>query len=167
MDKTIAIGELAKRSGMATSAIRFYEQEGLIDSTRTTSGRRQYRKETLRRVAFIRAAQAVGLSLMDIKKALAQLPGQRTPTRQDWERLSRTWQPLLQEHIDRLTALRDKLTGCIGCGCLSLKSCALYNPEDIAQSRGSGARYLLGNSPSDVLIGSDAPGSKGRRAVKR
>jgi MerR family transcriptional regulator, redox-sensitive transcriptional activator SoxR len=166
MDETIAIGELAKRSGMATSAIRFYEQEGLISSTRTVGGRRQYRRETLRRVAFIRAAQAVGLSLVDIKNVLAELPGQRTPTRQDWERLSRRWQPLLQERIDRLTALRDQLASCIGCGCLSLKSCLLYNPEDIARWQGSGARYLLDGAPDEVLIGNDALTPKRRRSAK-
>jgi MerR family transcriptional regulator, redox-sensitive transcriptional activator SoxR len=152
MNETIiTIGELAKRSGVATSAIRFYEEQGLISSTRTGGGQRQYRRETLRRIGFIRAAQAVGLNLAEIRSALGTLPGQRTPTRQDWERLSRAWQPLLQERIDRLIALRDQLASCVGCGCLSLKSCSLYNPEDIARRRGSGARYLLGDTSRAVL----------------
>jgi len=151
MNEAITIGELAKRSGLAASAIRFYEEQGLIGSTRTQGGQRQNRRETLRRVAFIRAAQAVGLNLSEIRSALATLPGQRTPTKQDWERLSRAWQPLLQERIDRLVALRDQLACCVGCGCLSLKSCSLYNPEDVARRRGSGPRYLLGDTPRDVL----------------
>jgi MerR family redox-sensitive transcriptional activator SoxR len=152
MNETIiTIGELAKRSGVATSAIRFYEEQGLISSTRTDGGQRQYRRETLRRVGFIRAAQAVGLNLAEIRSALDALPGQRTPTKQDWERLSRAWQPLLQERIDGLIALRDQLASCVGCGCLSLKSCSLYNPEDAARRRGSGARYLLGDTSRAVL----------------
>jgi MerR family redox-sensitive transcriptional activator SoxR len=150
-DTVISIGELAQRSGVATSAIRFYEDQGLINSTRTAGGQRQYRKDTLRRVGFIRAAQAVGLNLSDIRAALETLPGRRTPTKQDWERLSRSWQPLLTERIDRLLALRDRLASCVGCGCLSLKSCALYNPDDAAGRRGSGARYLLGDTAIAVL----------------
>ncbi|WP_244439002.1 redox-sensitive transcriptional activator SoxR [Paraburkholderia dilworthii] len=150
-ETAIAIGELAKRSGVATSAIRFYEEQGLICSTRTEGGQRQYRRDTLRRVGFIRAAQAVGLNLSEIRSALETLPGQRTPTKQDWERLSRTWHPLLQERIDGLIALRDQLTSCVGCGCLSLKSCALYNPQDVARRRGSGARYLMGDASRSVL----------------
>jgi len=150
-ETAITIGELAKRSGVATSAIRFYEEQGLISSTRTGGGQRQYRRETLRRVGFIRAAQTVGLNLSEIRSALEALPRQRTPTKQDWERLSRVWQPLLQERIDGLIALRDQLASCVGCGCLSLKSCSLYNPEDIARRRGSGARYLLGDTSRAVL----------------
>ncbi|MGA7812696.1 redox-sensitive transcriptional activator SoxR [Caballeronia sp.] len=150
-ETVITIGELAKRSGVATSAIRFYEEQGLISSTRTSGGQRQYRRETLRRVGFIRAAQAVGLNLSDIGSALDTLPGQRTPTKKDWERLSRAWQPMLQERIDTLIALRDQLASCVGCGCLSLKSCSLYNPGDVARRRGSGARYLLGDTSRAVL----------------
>lgn len=150
-EPAITIGELAKRSGVAASAIRFYEEQGLISSTRTGGGQRQYRRETLRRVGFIRAAQAVGLNLSEIRSAMEKLPGQRTPTKQDWERLSRAWQPLLQERIDGLIALRDQLASCIGCGCLSLKSCALYNPKDVARQRGNGARYLLGDTSGAVL----------------
>jgi MerR family redox-sensitive transcriptional activator SoxR len=150
-EPVITIGELAKRSGVAASAIRFYEEQGLISSTRTAGGQRQYQRETLRRVGFIRAAQAVGLNLSEIRSALETLPGQRTPTKRDWERLSRAWQPLLQERIDGLIALRDQLASCVGCGCLSLKSCSLYNPQDVAQRRGSGARYLLGDTSGAVL----------------
>ncbi|MFM0076691.1 redox-sensitive transcriptional activator SoxR [Paraburkholderia sediminicola] len=150
-ETTIAIGELARRSGVAASAIRFYEEQGLISSTRTEGGHRQYRREVLRRVGFIRAAQAVGLNLSEIRSALETLPGQRTPTKQDWQRLSRAWQPLLQERIDGLIALRDQFASCVGCGCLSLKSCSLYNPDDVARRRGSGPRYLLGDTSRAVL----------------
>jgi MerR family transcriptional regulator, redox-sensitive transcriptional activator SoxR len=150
-ESSISIGELARRSGVATSAIRFYEEQGLVSSSRTEGGQRQYRREALRRISFIRAAQAVGLNLAEIRAALATLPGQRTPTKQDWQRLSRAWQPMLQERIDALIALRDQLASCVGCGCLSLKSCALYNPGDIAQQHGSGARYLMGDRALDLL----------------
>jgi MerR family transcriptional regulator, redox-sensitive transcriptional activator SoxR len=150
-ETSISIGELARRSGVAPSAIRFYEEQGLVSSSRTEGGQRQYRREALRRIGFIRAAQAVGLNLAEIRAALATLPGQRTPTKQDWQRLSRTWQPMLQERIDALIALRDQLASCVGCGCLSLKACSLYNPGDIARRKGSGARYLLGDSSRDVL----------------
>ncbi|CAE6705840.1 Redox-sensitive transcriptional activator SoxR [Paraburkholderia nemoris] len=150
-ETTITIGELASRSGVAASAIRFYEEQGLISSTRTEGGHRQYRREVLRRVGFIRAAQAVGLNLSEIRSALETLPWQRTPTKQDWQRLSRAWQPLLQERIDGLIALRDQLASCVGCGCLSLKSCSLYNPDDVARRRGSGARYLSGDTSRAVL----------------
>ena len=147
----ITIGDLARRSGTAASALRFYEDRGLMAGTRTAGGQRQYPKEVLRRVAFIRAAQTVGLSLEQIKAALATLPNQRTPTKADWARLSQTWRPLLDQRIRALTALRDQLSSCIGCGCLSLRSCALYNPGDVAQRRGSGARYLLGDRSAEVL----------------
>jgi MerR family redox-sensitive transcriptional activator SoxR len=147
----ISIGELAKRSGVAASALRFYEQEGLIAGARRASGRRQYSKEVLRRVAFILAAQRVGLSLQDIRDALATLPEKRTPTVEDWAKLSKAWKPILDARIAAMTALRDQLTSCIGCGCLSLKRCALYNPGDAAATRGSGARYLLGDRSKDVL----------------
>jgi MerR family redox-sensitive transcriptional activator SoxR len=153
----ITIGELARRSGAAASALRFYEEQGLMASTRTAGGQRQFPKEVLRRVAFIRAAQTVGLSLEQIKAALATLPEQRTPTKADWQRLSASWRPLLDERIAALVALRDQLSACIGCGCLSLRSCALYNPGDAAQRRGSGARYLLGDRSADVLAESQEP----------
>jgi MerR family transcriptional regulator, redox-sensitive transcriptional activator SoxR len=147
----ITIGELAQRSGTAASALRFYESQGLLAGTRTAGGQRQFPREVLRRVAFIRAAQLVGLTLEQIKAALATLPGQRTPTKADWERLSQTWRPMLDQRIAAMVSLRDQLSACIGCGCLSLRSCALYNPGDAAQRRGKGARYLLGDRSAQVL----------------
>jgi MerR family transcriptional regulator, redox-sensitive transcriptional activator SoxR len=146
----LPIGALAKRSGVAASALRFYETQGLIISTRSPAGRRMFTRDALRRVAFIRVAQSVGLTLDDIRAALNGLPNQRTPTRSDWVRLSAAWRPLLDQRIDCLMRLRDRLTSCIGCGCLSLKTCALYNPNDNAQLRGAGPRYLLGDAPQSV-----------------
>lgn len=143
----LPIGALAKRAGVAASALRFYEAEGLIRSTRNPAGRRMFARDALRRVAFIRVAQSVGLTLDEIRAALNGLPNQRTPTRSDWVRLSATWRPVLDERIDCLVRLRDRLSSCIGCGCLSLKTCALYNPNDSAHVRGTGPRYLLGDSP--------------------
>lgn len=143
----MTIGEVAQRTGVATSALRFYEREGLIDAGRSDGGQRRYPRDVLRRVAFVRAAQTVGLSLDDIRAALASLPRSRTPTKADWERLSRSWRPRLDARIDELVRLRDKLTDCIGCGCLSLRACALYNPADRAAGLGVGARYLLGDAP--------------------
>jgi MerR family redox-sensitive transcriptional activator SoxR len=143
----LSIGELAQRSGVAPSALRFYEERNLIRSTRPPGGQRRFHRETLRRVAFIRAAQTIGLTLEDIASALATLPDGRTPGKQDWERLSRSWQPLLQQRIDALIALRDQLTSCIGCGCLSLQKCRLYNAGDAAGGSGAGPRYLMGDRP--------------------
>jgi MerR family redox-sensitive transcriptional activator SoxR len=143
----LPIGVLAKRSGVAASALRFYESQGLIKSARSPAGRRVFARDALRRVAFIRVAQSVGLTLEAIRAALDGLPNKRTPTRSDWLRLSAAWRPLLDSRIDCMTRLRDRLSSCIGCGCLSLKSCALYNPNDSAQLRGSGPRYLLGDAP--------------------
>ena len=138
----MTIGQLARRSGVAASALRFYEAEGLIAGTRSAGGHRQYPRHALRRVAFIRAAQTVGLSLPQIKAALATLPDARTPTKSDWARLSAGWAPLLDARIAALQQLRERLTGCIGCGCLSLKACALYNPQDEVAASGSGPRLL-------------------------
>lgn len=143
----IPIGELARRAGVAASALRYYEAEGLIAAARSGGGRRHFRRSDLRRVAFIRAAQAIGLSLDEIRAALASLPDRRTPTREDWERLAAAWRPTIEAKIAELTRLRDTLSHCIGCGCLSLKACALYNPADIAGAAGPGARYLLGDRP--------------------
>ena len=144
----IAIGELAARSGVAASALRFYESRGLIRSARTQGGQRRYARATLRRVAFVQAAQRVGLSLDDIATALRVLPEGRTPTKDDWSRLSRSWRGLLDARIVELEGLRTKLTSCIGCGCLSLKTCGLLNLDDRAAGLGDGARYLLGDEPS-------------------
>jgi MerR family redox-sensitive transcriptional activator SoxR len=138
----LSIGQLAGRAGVATSALRFYEAEGLLAGSRSSGGHRQYPRHALRRVAFIRAAQTVGLTLPQIKAALATLPDGRTPTKADWARLSASWAPLLDARIAALQALRAKLTGCIGCGCLSLKACALYNPQDQVGEQGAGARLL-------------------------
>ena len=139
----LTIGHLAERAGVATSAIRFYESKGLITSVRTVGNQRRYEQSTLRRVAFIRTAQQVGLSLEEIGAALATLPDGRTPTRADWRRLSRAWRGRLDEQIARIEALRDRLDGCIGCGCLSLKTCALSNPGDAVAAQGPGP-VLLG-----------------------
>lgn len=141
----ISIGELADRAGVPHSALRFYEQQGLLKSLRTAGGQRRYARDMLRRVAFIRSAQTVGLRLEEIAAALAQLPESRTPTKNDWTRLSKRWRAVLDARIDALEALRDQLDQCIGCGCLSLTSCKLYNPKDAASGRGSGPRYLLGD----------------------
>lgn len=142
----LTIGELAARSGMATSALRFYETKGLIASERTDGNQRRYPRATLRRVALIRAGQEVGLTLAELAEALATLPHDKTPTKADWERLSKAWRTRLDAQIDELLALRDELTDCIGCGCLSLKSCAIFNPDDAAAGLGTGPRYLLGDS---------------------
>ncbi len=145
----IGIGQLAARSGVATSALRFYESRGLIRSVRTDGNQRRYTRAVLRRVAFIRAAQQVGLSLDEIGNALASLPDDRTPTKRDWERLARPWRRRVADRIAELEQLRDDLTGCIGCGCLSLRRCALMNAADRAAQLGAGARYLLGDEPPD------------------
>lgn len=139
----LTIGHLAERAGVATSAIRFYESKGLISSVRTVGNQRRYEQSTLRRVAFIRTAQQVGLSLEEIRAALTNLPDGRTPTRADWRRLSRAWRSRLDDQIARIEALRDRLDGCIGCGCLSLKTCALNNPGDAVAAQGPGP-VLLG-----------------------
>lgn len=144
----LTIGQLARRAGVATSALSFYEAEGLIAGSRSAGGHRQYPRHALRRVAFIRAAQAVGLTLPQIRAALATLPDGRTPTKADWARLSASWAPLLDARIAALQQLRERLTGCIGCGCLSLKACSLYNPQDRVAGQGAGARLLRIETPS-------------------
>jgi len=150
-EETLSIGDVATRSGIATSALRFYESQGLVDATRSDGGQRRYERDVLRRVAFIRVAQRVGLTLDEVRAALATLPDERTPTAKDWARLSRLWRPRLDDQIAVLVALRDQLSSCIGCGCLSLRTCALYNPDDGAAALGTGPRYLLGDSADDVL----------------
>ena len=147
----IPIGELAARSGVATSAIRFYEAEGLLSAERTPGNHRVYPRHTLRRVAFIRIAQQVGLTLDEIAEGLALLPPNRAPTKAEWARISRSWRARIDERITALEQLRDDLTSCIGCGCLSLGACHLSNPRDAAAARGSGPRYLLGDDPEDIL----------------
>ena len=139
---SLTIGQLAERSGVATSAIRFYESRGLITSVRTTGNQRRYAQAELRRVAFVRTAQRVGLSLEEIRAALAELPESRAPTKSDWHRISNAWRPRLDEQIRRIELLRDRLDACIGCGCLSLRTCALSNPGDTLADRGAGAVLL-------------------------
>jgi len=150
----LTIGEVAERTGVAPSALRFYEAEGLVRSVRTAGGQRRYPRNVLRRIAFLRVAQRVGLSLDEIREALATLPEGRTPTKADWARLSASWRPRLDEQIAVLERLRDELTSCIGCGCLSLRECSLYNPDDRAAASGSGPRYLLVGGRPDVGEGS-------------
>jgi MerR family transcriptional regulator, redox-sensitive transcriptional activator SoxR len=150
-DDALSIGAVAERTGVAISALRFYEAEGLISSARSGGGQRRFPREALRRIAFIRVAQQVGLSLDEIRAALASLPDERTPTAADWARLSRTWRSALDKRIRLLELVRDDLASCIGCGCLSLQSCRLYNPEDRARVLGQGPRYLLGDTARDVV----------------
>jgi MerR family transcriptional regulator, redox-sensitive transcriptional activator SoxR len=135
-------GELSHRSGVAVSALHFYERENLIASTRTSGNQRRYTRETIRRVAFIRMSQRLGIPLARIRNALATLPTNRVPTSKDWARLSAGWRSDLDERILHLERLRDNLAGCIGCGCMSLKVCALVNPEDVLSARGPGAANL-------------------------
>ena len=138
----LTVGEVSRRSGFAASALRYYERLGLIGAARTSGGQRRYQRSVLRRLAFIRAARNVGLSLEEVAAALAQRPGGRTPTKADWTRLSRGWRRRLDEQIAALEKLRNGLDSCIGCGCLSLRRCAFSNPGDYAAAAGPGAAYL-------------------------
>jgi MerR family redox-sensitive transcriptional activator SoxR len=141
--RELSVGQLAARAGVAVSTLHFYEAEGLIASRRTAGNQRRYSRDTLRRVAFIRASQRVGIPLKTIKEALAELPDRRTPNRADWSRLSQYWRSDLDERIRRLQDLRNQLEGCIGCGCLSIDKCRLYNPDDVRGNEGPGARRLV------------------------
>jgi MerR family transcriptional regulator, redox-sensitive transcriptional activator SoxR len=152
MEHLLTIGEVARRTGLAPSAIRFYESRGLIGATRTDAGQRRFRRDVLRRIAFIRVAQRVGLGLEEIEEAFSELPSDRVPSRSDWERMSRKMRDGFDQRIRILEGLRDGLTECIGCGCLSLKTCLLCNPGDGAAALGAGPRYLLGNSADEVLV---------------
>ena len=138
----LTVGAVATRSGFAPSALRYYERVGLIHSTRTPGNQRRYPRSVLRRLAFIRAARNIGLTLDEVAEALATLPDGRTPTKADWARLSRSWRSRLDDQIAGLLALRDGLDSCIGCGCLSLRRCAFSNPADLAARAGPGAAYL-------------------------
>ncbi|GLZ00301.1 redox-sensitive transcriptional activator SoxR [Actinoplanes sp. NBRC 103695] len=140
----LTIGDFAVRAGVAPSALRYYESQGLIRSTRTGGNQRRYQRSELRRVAFIKIAQQVGVSLEEIRDALSALPENRTPTKADWTRLSARWRKRLEERIALMERLRDQLTGCIGCGCLSMKRCQLINPGDQLSLTGAGPRTLLG-----------------------
>ena len=144
----IPIGQLAERTGLAVSAIRFYEEKGLVTPLRTPSGQRRFLRSDIRRLSFVKIAQQLGFSIEDIRTQLAGLPQGRTPTRADWARISRRFRGELDARITALTELRDRLDGCIGCGCLSLKTCRLYNPDDQARRHGPGPRYLMGDQPA-------------------
>jgi MerR family redox-sensitive transcriptional activator SoxR len=159
----LSIGDLSARSGVAPSALRYYERLGLIHSRRTGGNQRRYEPAQLRRVAFIRIAAQVGLSLDEIREALASLPAARTPTKADWARLSRRWRSRLDGQIALLQRLRDNLTGCIGCGCLSLKNCALYNPGDALAAEGTGPRRLLHTPGPPAAAAAAAAGAAHRR----
>jgi MerR family transcriptional regulator, redox-sensitive transcriptional activator SoxR len=143
LDEELTIGEIARRSGVASSALRFYEERGLISSTRAGSGHRRFPRSALRRVAFVVFAQRIGLTLEEIAAELAKLPSDRIPTRKDWARLSGAWTNRIDEKIAELQRLRAGLVQCIGCGCLSIDKCALANPSDRAGRRGPGPRYWL------------------------
>lgn len=143
----MTISEIAERCDVATSAVRYYEKRGLISSTRTAGNQRRFTRDTIRRIAFITAAQAVGRTLAEIAESLQELPASRTPTAEDWSVIADSWRPRLDEQIARLTDLREKLDACIGCGCLSFDRCAIYNRDDVAAELGNGPRYLLGDEP--------------------
>ena len=151
MAKTIplfTIGQVAQRTGLSVSAIRFYETAGLVTPTRNTGGQRRFVASDIRRLSFVLITQQLGFALDDIRTALKSLPEERAPTRRDWERLAKRFRKTLDERIEMATRLRDRLDGCIGCGCLSLAKCTLYNPSDRANRFGAGPRYLLGDTPS-------------------
>jgi MerR family transcriptional regulator, redox-sensitive transcriptional activator SoxR len=158
----LSIGQVSERTGVSISALRYYEQEGLIASQRTTGGQRRFARDVIRRVSFVRITQQVGLNLEEIKNALGGLPNDRTPTKADWARLAASWRPLLDARVAILVRLRDNLDSCIGCGCLSLRVCTLYNPNDDASSLGDGARYLLSDE-RPTSIGADARPTTSRR----
>jgi MerR family transcriptional regulator, redox-sensitive transcriptional activator SoxR len=145
----LTIAQLSARSGAAPSALRYYEDLGLISAERTTGNQRRYPSYVLRRIAFIRAGRQLGLSLRDIRTALDTLPDGEAPTKAQWGRAARTWQARIDERIAELQRLSSTLGSCVGCGCLSLRSCALYNPQDTAARLGAGARWLLGDEPPD------------------
>lgn len=146
LESFLTIGQAAERLGLATSALRFYEGSGLISSQRTSGGQRRYARDVLRRVSFIRAAQQVGLPLADIKERLDALPPDRAPTQDEWRQVAEAWRPQLDDQIATLIGIRDRLAGCIGCGCQSLDSCDVFNPGDVAAERGPGAHFLSSNA---------------------
>jgi len=147
-NEMIPIGEIARRTGLAVSAIRYYEAQNLVHPIRSTGGQRHFRRADIRRLSFVRIAQQFGFSIAEIRAQLTSLPDNRTPTKADWTRISRAFRAQLDARIAALTRLRDKLDSCIGCGCLSLKSCQLYNPDDRAARRGSGARFVIEEIPA-------------------
>ncbi|WP_204114184.1 redox-sensitive transcriptional activator SoxR [Shimia biformata] len=147
-----SIGEISARSGLAPSAIRFYEEKGFVRPFRTDSGQRRFERADLRRLSFIKISQALGFTLEEIAEALSSLPDSRTPTKSDWAKISRRFGAELDARIAQMQALRARLDSCIGCGCLSLKTCALYNPKDAASRLGQGPRYVMGDSAADIGV---------------
>ncbi|WP_425248281.1 redox-sensitive transcriptional activator SoxR [Actinomadura rifamycini] len=152
----LTVGQLAERSGVAVSALHFYESKGLISSRRTAGNQRRFSRDTLRRVSFIKVSQRVGIPLAEIREALATLPEERTPTVDDWARLSQHWRGTLDDRIAQLEKLRDDLTDCIGCGCLSISKCALANPYDRLGDEGPGPRRLLTGTAAAARPGEPA-----------
>ncbi|MBV1868500.1 MAG: redox-sensitive transcriptional activator SoxR [Marinosulfonomonas sp.] len=145
----LTIGQLAERTGLAVSAIRFYEEKGLVKPDRNDGGQRRYERADIRRLSFVMISQKLGFSLAEVQKLFRGLPDGRTPTKSDWTRISKSFRLTLDARIHQMEQLRDKLDGCIGCGCLSLTACALYNPDDQVGNRGTGPRYLMGDAVDD------------------
>jgi len=166
VDDELTIGALSERTGVAPSALRYYEAEGLLHPTRTAGGQRRYRRDAIRRVSFVRIAQQVGLSLEEIREALSSLPEGRTPTKADWEQLSASWRPRLDARIAVLERLRDGLHHCIGCGCLSLAVCHLVNPGDVLADRGPGPHYLAEGASRPASQEASATASPPRSLLK-
>jgi len=145
----LSIGTLSERTGLSVSAIRYYEAQGLVSAARNAGGQRRFARADIRRLSFVMIAQQLGVSLAEIRALMQELPGERTPTPADWARISQQFRARLDQRIDTLQRLRDDLDGCIGCGCLSLPKCRLYNPDDAAHAKGSGPRYLMGDRPEE------------------
>ncbi len=150
LGRELSIGQLSARTGLAVSAIRYYESQGLIRAERNAGGHRRFARAMIRRLSFIRIAQQLGFPLERIRVELDKLPEERTPTKADWAGMGETFREELDARIAALTAMRDRLDGCIGCGCLSLEACALYNPQDKAATRGAGPRYLMGDRSDEI-----------------
>ncbi|TRW14475.1 redox-sensitive transcriptional activator SoxR [Glacieibacterium frigidum] len=150
--RELTVGDVARRSGVSVSTLHFYEEKGLIYGRRTSGNQRRYGRDVLRFVAVIKVAQRAGIPLKDIKSALAQLPNSRTPTKEDWARLTRSWSDMLQARIDSLTQLRDQFESCIGCGCLSLAVCPLRNPDDALAQSGPGPRVLIDTNEAERVL---------------
>ncbi|MEL7486523.1 MAG: redox-sensitive transcriptional activator SoxR [Pseudomonadota bacterium] len=146
----LSIGDLAERTGLSVSAIRFYERKGLVAPIRNAGGQRRFARSDIRRLSFVLIAQRLGFSIAEIAAQLSALPQSRAPTQKDWNRISRSFRRILDHRIETMMLMRDRLDGCIGCGCLSLRKCAIYNPADTAGERGSGPRYLLGDRPNNT-----------------
>ena len=146
----LTIGYIADRTGLAPSAIRYYEDEGLVTPDRNDSGHRRYDRSDIRRLSFVMISQGLGFTISEIREALTDLPENRTPNKGDWARISRRFGKVLDDRIEQMQALRARLDGCIGCGCLSLKTCALYNPKDKARTRGQGPRYVMGDRSDEI-----------------